>query len=186
MGLSTRNENWKPNSNRPRVKSKNPSPNAETLKIKPKKPSLMPLLWPKNSRKNKINLSISRGCRRTWKPPSKIFNSDSTKPNRLLLKVAENKSRNSKPECENSRTNLTVNSDEPPTPSRTPERSSEKSKKSPSKPKKTRRTCLESKTWSTNSRSKSKPTNDRPKKLKKLPTPTSANTESFSTSWMSR
>merc|ERR1712066_885822 len=48
-------------SNRPRVKSKNPSPNAETLKIKPKKPSLMPLLWPKNSRKNKINLSTSRG-----------------------------------------------------------------------------------------------------------------------------
>merc|ERR1712066_695678 len=59
--LSTRNENWKPNSNRPRVKLKNPSPNAETLKIKPKKPSLMPLLWPKNSKKNKINLSISRG-----------------------------------------------------------------------------------------------------------------------------
>merc|ERR1712066_248492 len=50
--LSTRNENWKPNSNRPRVKLKNPSPNAETLKIKPKKPSLMPLLWPKNSKKN--------------------------------------------------------------------------------------------------------------------------------------
>merc|ERR1711997_1443466 len=64
-----------------------------------------------------------------------------------------------------------------------PERSSEKSKKSPTKPKKTRRTCLESKTWSTNSRSKSKPTNDRPKKLKKLPTLTLANTESFSTSW---
>merc|ERR1712050_466060 len=109
-------------------------------------------------------------------------NSDSTKPNRLLLKVAENKFRNSKPECENSRTNLTVNNDEPPTPSRTPERSSEKSKKSPTKPKKIRRTCLESKTWSTNSRSKSKPTNDRPRKLKRLPTPTSANTESFSTS----
>merc|ERR1712117_351155 len=119
-----------------------------------------------------------------WKPPSKIFNSDSTKPNRLLLMVAENKFRNSKPECENSKTNLTPNSDELPIPSRTPERSNEKSKKSPTKPKKTRRTCLESKTWSTNSRSKSKPTNDRPKKLKKLPTPTSANTESFSTNWM--
>merc|ERR1712066_309400 len=49
--LSTRNENWRPNSNKPRVKSKNPSPNAETLKTKPKKPSPMPLLWPKNSRK---------------------------------------------------------------------------------------------------------------------------------------
>merc|ERR1712241_1170685 len=59
--LSTKNENWKPNSNKPRVKSKNPSPNAETLKTKPKKPSPMPLLWPKNSRKNKINLNILRG-----------------------------------------------------------------------------------------------------------------------------
>merc|ERR1711976_253006 len=64
------------------------------------------------------------------------------------------------------------------------ERSSEKSRKSVTKPKKTRRTCLESKTWSTNSRSKSKPTNDRPRKLKRLPTPTSANTESFSTNLM--
>merc|ERR1712050_466267 len=51
--LSTRNENWRPNSNKPKAKSKNPSPNAETLKTKPKKPSLMPLLWPKNSRKKK-------------------------------------------------------------------------------------------------------------------------------------
>merc|ERR1712031_111799 len=48
--LSTRNENWRPNFNKPRVKSKSPSPNAETLKTKPKKPSPMPLLWPKNSR----------------------------------------------------------------------------------------------------------------------------------------
>merc|ERR1712173_15217 len=59
--LSTRNENWRPNSNKPKAKSKNPSPNAETPKTKPKKPSPMPLLWLKNSRKNKINLSISRG-----------------------------------------------------------------------------------------------------------------------------
>merc|ERR1711972_1224609 len=59
--LSTRNENWKPNFNKPRVKSRNPSPNAETLRRKPKKPSPMPLLWPKNSRKNKTNLSILRG-----------------------------------------------------------------------------------------------------------------------------
>merc|ERR1711893_140838 len=49
--LSTRNENWRPSSNKPRVKSKNPSPNAEMLRTKPKKPSPMPLLWPKNSRK---------------------------------------------------------------------------------------------------------------------------------------
>merc|ERR1712050_604020 len=59
--LSTRNENWRPNFNKPKAKSKNPFPNAETPKTKPKKPSPMPLLWPKNSRKNKINLSISRG-----------------------------------------------------------------------------------------------------------------------------
>merc|ERR1712050_351790 len=85
--------------------------------------------------------------KKNMEPPSKIFNSDSTKPNRLLLKVAENKFKNSKPECENSRTNLTVNSDEPPIPSKTPERSSEKSRKSLTKPKKTRRTCLESRTW---------------------------------------
>merc|ERR1712176_506128 len=59
--LSTRNENWRPNSNKPRVKSKNPFLNAETLRTKPKKPSPMPLLWLKNSRKNKISLSILRG-----------------------------------------------------------------------------------------------------------------------------
>merc|ERR1712050_543693 len=59
--LSTRNENCRPNFNKPKAKSKNPSPNAETPKTKLKKPSPMPLLWPKNSRKNKINLSISRG-----------------------------------------------------------------------------------------------------------------------------
>merc|ERR1712117_70628 len=59
--LSTRNENWRPNSNKPRVKSKNQSPNAETLRKKPKKPSLMPLLWLKNSRKSKTNLNILRG-----------------------------------------------------------------------------------------------------------------------------
>merc|ERR1712066_128827 len=98
-------------------------------------------------RKNKTRVNISRGCRRTWKPPSKTFSSDSTKPNRLLLKVAENKFKNSKPECENSKTNSTLNSDEPPTPSKTPERSSEKSRKSLTKPKKTKRTCLESRTW---------------------------------------
>merc|ERR1712050_388540 len=42
----------------------------------------------------------------------------------------------------------------------------------------------ESKTWSTNSRSKSRPTNDKPKKLKNKLTPTSANSESFNTSSM--
>merc|ERR1712110_1226846 len=104
------------------------------------------------------------------------------KPNKSLLKAAENRFKNSKPECENSKTNSTVNNDELPIPSKTPGRSNEKSRRSPTKPRKTRRTCPEYKTWSTNSRLKSRPTNDRPKKLKKLPTPTSASTESFSTS----
>merc|ERR1712178_48542 len=48
--LSTKNENWRPNFNKPKAKSKNPSPNAETPKTKPKKLSPMPLLWLKNSR----------------------------------------------------------------------------------------------------------------------------------------
>merc|ERR1712048_1465318 len=46
--LSTKSENWRPSSNKPRVKSKNPSLNAETLKIKPRKLSLMLLSWPRN------------------------------------------------------------------------------------------------------------------------------------------
>merc|ERR1712154_365510 len=69
------------------------------------------------------------------------------KKNKLLLRVAESRSRNWKLECENSKTSLTVNSDEPPILSKTPEKSSEKSKKSLTKPKKTRRTCLEFRTW---------------------------------------
>merc|ERR1712178_633472 len=82
--LSTRNENWRPNSNKPRVKS--------------------------------------------------------TNLNRLLLKVVENKSRNSKPECENSRTNLTPNRNELPNPSNPTERWRGKSRKFLTNPKRTRRT----------------------------------------------
>merc|ERR1712048_680682 len=52
------------------------------------------------------------------------------------------------------------------------------------KPRRTRRTCREFKTWLTNSRSKSRPTNDKPRKPKKLPTPTCPNTENSSTSLM--
>merc|ERR1712110_1236625 len=100
----------------------------------------------------------------------------------VALKGGRNRSRNSKPECENSKTSLTVNSDEPLTASRTPGRSNEKSRRSLTKPRKTRRTCPEYKTWSINSRLKSRPTNDSPRKPKKSPTPTSANTESFNTS----
>merc|ERR1712087_973539 len=58
--LSTRNENWRPNFNKLRVKSKNPSPNAETLKKRPRNQLLMPPCL-KNSRKNKTNASILRG-----------------------------------------------------------------------------------------------------------------------------
>merc|ERR1712048_1027976 len=115
---------------------------------------------------------------------SKIFNSDWTKLNKLPSRVAENRSKNSKLECENSRTNLMLNNDEPLIPSRTPERLNEKSRKSLTKPRRTRRTCLESKTWLTNSRSKSRPTNDKPRKPRKLPTPTCPNTENSSTSLM--
>merc|ERR1712178_379853 len=46
--LSTKSENWRPSSNKPRVKLRNPSLNAETLRTKPRKPSLMLLLWPRN------------------------------------------------------------------------------------------------------------------------------------------
>merc|ERR1719186_2039783 len=59
--LSTRNENSRLNSLKPKVKSKNPSPNAETLKKKLRKLSLTPLLWLKNSRKNRTRASISKG-----------------------------------------------------------------------------------------------------------------------------
>merc|ERR1712046_369871 len=59
-----------------------------------------------------------------------------------------------------------------------------KSRKSLTNPKRTRRTRAESKTWLTNSRSKSRPTNDRPKKLKNKLTPTLANSENFSTNLM--
>merc|ERR1712071_576671 len=96
-------------------------------------------------------------------------------------RVARNRSRNSKLECENSKTNSMANNDEPPNLSKTAERSNERSRKSPTNPRKTRRTCPESKTWSTNFKSRSKPTNDNPKNPKKLPTPTSANTESSNT-----
>merc|ERR1712046_76320 len=60
-----------------------------------------------------------------------------------------------------------------------------KSRKSLTNPKRTRRTRAESKTWSTNCRSKSRPTNDKPKKLKNRLTPTLANSENFSTNLMS-
>merc|ERR1712178_80384 len=39
--LSTRSENWRPNSNKPRVKLKRASLNAETLRRRPRNPSLM-------------------------------------------------------------------------------------------------------------------------------------------------
>merc|ERR1712157_266964 len=46
--LSTRNENWRLNSNKLKVKSKRPFLNAETLKRKPRRPSLMLLSWLRN------------------------------------------------------------------------------------------------------------------------------------------
>merc|ERR1712127_678543 len=68
--------------------------------------------------------------------------------------------------------------------SKTAERSNERSRKSLTNPRKTKRTCLESKTWSTNFKSRSRPTNDNQKKPKKLPTLTSANIESSNTNLM--
>merc|ERR1712048_1412689 len=108
---------------------------------------------------------------------SRIFNSDWTKPNKLLLKVAENRSKNSKPECENSRTSLMLNNEEPLIPSKTPERLNERSRKSLTKPRRTKRTCLESKTWLTNSRLKSRPTNDKPRSELIWPNLPSTNSE---------
>merc|ERR1711976_503582 len=100
--------------------------------------------------------------------------------------VAENKSKNWKLDSENLKTNWMLNKSEPPTASSLPENWNERSRKSLTKPKKTRRTWSESKIWLTNCRLRSRPTSDNLKKLKKLPTPTCLNTESFNTNWMKR
>merc|ERR1711997_1328340 len=80
--------------------------------------------------------------------------------------------------------NWIPNNDELLTVSRLPEKWNEKSRKSPTKLTKTRRTCPESKTSSTNCKLRSRPTSDKPKKLKKLPTKTCPSTERSNTNWM--
>merc|ERR1711978_354893 len=62
-------------------------------------------------------------------PLSKNSRSDSMKPNKLLLKVAENKFRNSRLECGNLRTNLILNRNELLNPSNPIERWKGKSRK---------------------------------------------------------
>merc|ERR1712051_1046170 len=79
--------------------------------------------------------------------------------------------------------NWTPNKSEPLTVSRLLENWNERLRKSLTKPKKTRRTWSESKISLTSCKSRSRPTSDNLKKLKKLPTPTCPSTESSNTNW---
>merc|ERR1712168_1529622 len=81
----------------------------------------------------------------------------------------------------NSKMNSMPNKEELLMPPRTKRSSKENSRKSSMLAKKTRRTLSVSKTWLTNSKSRSRPTRDKLKKLKNKVTPTWPNSERFNT-----
>merc|ERR1712046_112080 len=96
-------------------------------------------------------------------------------------RAARSKSKNWINVFANSKTNSMLNKEEQLMPPRTKRNLKENSRKSSMPVKKTRRTLSVFKTSSTNSKSRSRPTRDKPKKLKNKVTPTWPNSERSNT-----
>merc|ERR1711937_204421 len=97
---------------------------------------------------------------------------------------AENKFKNSKPDSGSLKTNSTRNKEGHLSQLKIPGNLKENAKRLLTLGKKIRRILPGCKILRTNFKSKSKLTNDKPKKLKKLPTKTSRNTENYNTNLM--